>query len=446
MLTIMAGSVLAQLVGFALTPVISRLFSPTDFGLFGSFYAVAAVIGAGVTLEYTQAIMLPRDKGDAMHLFFVSCVATCVVAFLCLLACVIVPNQILKLLHAQHAWIFALLVLATLIAGFNKACQGWSTRVKAFKYVSLSQIIRSLTASGAQIGAGYLKFGPIGLICGGMFADLVATLNLFRVVITDLKHLGVQIQWSRMKQLAKEYRDFPMYSASQNVTNQLSTSVPLLLLIHYYGAAIGGAYAFGARILWTPMSLLVGSLRQVLFQKACETEHAGDSLSLLYVRTTAALFAIGIIPSVIMFIWAPPIFAWVFGARWLTAGIFARSLILWLLFVFCNVPAVLFARLIRIQRTVFFYDLALLTARVSVLAIGGLFLSAVHAVMIFSAIGAAMNLFLIILVGYKVIKREGSVDLSAIGQHLFRGLFTVKASAAPATTAEAIDPLSTEQL
>src|SRR5207248_6310135 len=82
-LTIMAGSVMAQAVGFALTPVISRLFSPTDFGLFGSFNAVAAVIGAVVTLEYTQSIMLPKDKRDAMLLFFVSCVATCVVALLC---------------------------------------------------------------------------------------------------------------------------------------------------------------------------------------------------------------------------------------------------------------------------------------------------------------------------------------------------------------------------
>jgi len=421
----MAGSAMAQGIGFALTPVVSRLFSPVDFGLFGSFTAVSGVILAGVTLEYTQAIMLPKEKGDALNIFFVSCAATCLVALLCLAVCLIAPKGMLELLHASNAWILSLLVLATLLGGFNRACQAWSTRTKAFKHVSASQVIRSLSTSGVQIGSGYAKAGPAGLICGAILADLFGSLNLMRPVLRDFRRLRRTVSWRRMKQLAKEYSDFPMYSASQNVTNSLSTGIPLLLLIHHYGAATAGAYAFAVRILWTPLSLLVGSLRQVLFQKATESQHRGHSLTSLYVRTTVALFAIGIVPTLVLFLFAPPIFSWIFGPRWMTAGVFARSLILWLLFVFCNLPAILFARLIRIQRTVFFYDLALLGARVLVLAVGGLYLSAVNAIMAFSVIGATMNCFLILLVGYAVMQKEGPVNMERIRHSLATAWFGI---------------------
>jgi O-antigen/teichoic acid export membrane protein len=127
----------------------------------------------------------------------------------------------------------------------------------------------------------------------------------------------------------------------------------------------------------------------------------------LYVKVTVTLFALAFFPSLILFVWAPQIFTFIFGAQWHTAGEFARSIILWMLFVFCNLPAVLFARIIRIQRTVFIYDLFLLAGRIVVLVLGGIYLTALQCVMLFSIVGAIMNLFLILLVGYNLMKKEG---------------------------------------
>jgi hypothetical protein len=84
------------------------------------------------------------------------------------------------------------------------------------------------------------------------------------------------------------------------------------------------------------------------------------------------------------------------------------------MFYFCNAPAVLFAQLIRIQRTFFIYDLFLLAARTLVLVIGGTYLSAWNTVLLFSIVGALMNLFLILLVGYAVMKKEGHVKWEQI--------------------------------
>jgi lipopolysaccharide exporter len=413
-LVVMSGTAVAQVIGFAFTPIISRLFSPSDFGIFGSFDAVSSVIAAGVTLEYTQAIMLPKEKGDAINLFFVSCLATSLIALFCLMACLLAPALLLDLMRAPSAWMLALLVFAALVNGFNAACQAWCVRVKAFKHTSASQVVRSLSARGTQIGLGYLKGGAVGLVCGGLLGEILASLNLASVVLSDLKTLHRDIRWARMKQLAKEYRDFPMYAGSQNVINALSQGLPVLLLTQFYGIAVAGAYAFGLIILMAPMGLVLRALRQVLFQKTCETDHRGGSLLPLYVKTTAGLFALAFFPSLVLFLWAPQLFSWIFGSQWHMAGEFGRSLVLWILFASCNLPAVLFARVIRIQRTIFFYDLVLLAGRALALVFGGLYLSASYAIMLFAAVGAAMNLFLILLVGHKVMKKEGHVNLERI--------------------------------
>lgn len=413
-LVVMSGSAAAQVIGFALTPIISRLFSPSDFGAFGSFSAVAYIIAAGATLQYTQAIMLPKGKEDAIHLFVVSCICTSIVAFLCLICCIIIPTTLNGLMKTNGIWALALLVVAITIGGLNESCQAWCVRVKAFKHTSASQVVRSLSYSGTQIGFGYFKAGAAGLIVCSILADILASLNLARVVFKDLGALRWNIRWKRMKQLAKEYRDFPLYSASMNVINSLSLGLPVLLLTKFYGIAVAGAYAFGMRVLSVPMGFVLGALKQVLFQKAAEAHNAGDRLMPLYVKITLGLFALTLLPSLVIFIWAPQLFAWIFGSQWYTAGEFARSLMLWMMFMFCNLPAVLFARIIRIQRKMFIYDLILLSARAMVLFAGGIYLSAVNTILLLALVGAIMNIIFIVIVGFILMRSEGDIDLNVI--------------------------------
>ena len=413
-LVVMSGTAAAQVIGFALTPIISRLFSPSDFGVFGSFNSVAGIIAAGATLQYTQAIMLPKDKEDAIHLFVVSCLCTSIVALLCLLCCIIIPTTMNGLMKTNGIWTLALLVAAIIISGLNESCQAWCVRVKAFKHTSASQVVRSLSSSGTQIGCGYLKAGAAGLIVSSILADILASLNLALVVFRDLGALRRNIRWERMKQLAKEYRDFPMYSASMNVINSLSLGLPVLLLTHFYGIAVAGAYAFGMRILSVPMGFVLNALRQVLFQKAAEVHNDGDRLMPLYVKITSGLFALTLLPSLVIFIWAPQLFVWVFGSQWHMAGEFARSLVLWLMFMFCNLPAVLFSRIIRIQRKMFVFDLVVLSARAIVLFAGGMYLSAVDTILLISIVGAVLNIVFIFIVGFILMRKEGNAELKVI--------------------------------
>jgi len=413
-LIVMSGTAIAQIIAYALYPIISRLFTPEDFGIFGSFSAVVGIICSLITLDYSQALMLPKEKSDALNLFCLSIISTIFITLIVSTLSIIKPSIFYNLTKTQGIWPLILFVLTIVISGINYASQAWAVRSKAFKQTSASQVIRSMGSSGSRIIFGVFKTGSFGLIISNIIANFGATINLIRVVIPDLISLKGKISLSRIKSLAKEYIDFPLYSASQNFINAISSGLPVLLLTKYYGLAVAGAYAFGVNLIQAPMGLVLTALRQVLFQKACEYQNEGKGIYLLYIRTVLVLFAMAIIPSLILIIWAPQIFAFIFGARWHLAGVLARSLIIWLAVVFCNLPATIFARIIRIQRFVFFYDLVLLALRTATLVLGGMYLKVTQTVMVFAIVGAAMNIFLIYFVGRQVAKKEGRIDLLSL--------------------------------
>ena len=419
-LIVMSGNALAQIIGYALIPLISRLFTPADFGLFGNFSSVVSIITAGITLEYYQAMMLPKEKSDALNLFFVSCLTCIIITLLCLVACMLAPTFFLNLIKAQHAYILVLLILAILITGLNASLYAWCVRVKAFNNTSVSQIIRSASSNGSQIGFGYQKSGGVGLIIASVLADFLASLNLLRIFILDFKILRHHVQWSRMKQLAKEYRDFPLYSAPGSYINAISTGLPVLLLTHFFGISVAGAYALGLRILSAPVGLIIGALRQVLFQKASEAEHQNQSLLSLYIKTTVGLFAVAILPALVLLIFAPQLFTLILGTQWHMAGVFARSLTVWLLFMFCSLPSVLFARILRLQRRLFIFDIVLLAIRSLILILGGFFMSATYTIMFFAIAGAIMNGIFIAIVYHELVKKEGATEWESI-QRFIRG-------------------------
>jgi O-antigen/teichoic acid export membrane protein len=413
-LFVMTGTVLAQMIGMAISPLISRLFSPSDFGIFGSFSAISGIITSGVTLEYDKAIMLPEEKEKAINIMALSFLSTLMIGFLCLVVSVAAPSAINKAMKTNGVWALALLVVTVIVTGIRQTCQAWSVRVKAFKHTSASQVIGSISQNSIRVGTGYLHGGSAWLIISAILGNIFATINLVKVVLSDIPSLRGSVRWSQISRLAKDYRDFPIYSASKDVINAISTGLPVLVLSRYFGIAVAGAFAFGGSIITAPMGFVLTALRQVLFQKACESEQQGSSLARLYIRTTVGLFAIVLFPSLALVIWAPQLFGWIFGAKWYMAGEFARSLVIWLAVAFCNLPAVLFARIIRVQRFAFFYDLILLIMRSVALVLGGLFLTALQTITVYAIVGAAMNMFLIFWVGRIVVRKEGLISMAKI--------------------------------
>ena len=168
---------------------------------------------------------------------------------------------------------------------------------------------------------------------------------------------------------AVEYKDFPIYTASQNLLSSISQGAIIIFLTRYFDISVVGYFAFASRILLVPWSLVYSSLSRVLFQKLSEANNKGQDLLLLFKKSSRGLFLFFFSSGVIGMLLSPTIFALVFGEKWRTAGVYAQWLFVWMIPALVNLPASLGLRVLRRQRALFIYEVVLCLVRFSSLAI-----------------------------------------------------------------------------
>ena len=64
------GSTLAQLIPIAIAPILTRLYSPEEFGLLAIFISLAAIFSPIASLRYELSILLPKSNSDAKDLAY----------------------------------------------------------------------------------------------------------------------------------------------------------------------------------------------------------------------------------------------------------------------------------------------------------------------------------------------------------------------------------------
>src|SRR5699024_10970197 len=94
----------------------------------------------------------------------------------------------------------------------------------------------------------------------------------------------------------------------------------------------------------------------------------------------------------------PPLFAFVFGTEWVTAGEYARWIALWVFFMFINQPSVRALPVLSAQAFHLKFTFFTLITRTTVLAIGYfVFSSDLVAVALFGVSGGMLNIILILM-------------------------------------------------
>ena len=68
-LTLMTGTTIAQAIPVAISPLLTRIYAPEDFGVYALFISLATIFGSVANARYELAIMLPKKDEDAINIF-----------------------------------------------------------------------------------------------------------------------------------------------------------------------------------------------------------------------------------------------------------------------------------------------------------------------------------------------------------------------------------------
>lgn len=391
-----AGTAVSQLIAFAVAPLLGRLYTPADFGLFGVFVSVAAMAAVVVTLRLDLAVVVPEVDEEAMDVVGVGVLIAAVMSASSA-ALVLVAGDLLGRLLGEPG-VVPLLALLPLYLGANGVfhmLNYWSTRTSHFSRLSVAEMTRSVGVAGVQVAGGYLRGGPGGLALGQVIGQVVtACLLIVTSAGTNPALFRRRLSVPLVRQVFGRFKSFVVFGTPQALVNAVNQGLPAFVLTVSFDAGIAGHYLMAQRLLSAPIGLLGRSTRQVLYPRLSRALSDGDALRVA-LRATVLLAGAAAVPVAIIVAAGPAIYRFVLGNEWVLAGEFSRYLVLWLAVAFVNIPSVSLIPLLEMQRWHAAYEVVYLCARFAALLIGGSTGDPMTGIVLFALVGVAFNLVLI---------------------------------------------------
>lgn len=323
------GTALSQGITVLAAPILTRLYPADAFGDFQIYLSCVSFAALAVTLRYEQAIFLPEREEVAANLL---------VATLCsvgttsvLLAWVTWFFQ-----HSRHLPTSAeglrpyllLIPLGICGAGVYETLSMWAVRQKAYSEVSGSNLVQAVSQLGTQVAIGFLHSGPLGLLLGDVIGRANAGFSLAGLSLRRSWDVCRLVRWRTMWSAVVRYRRFPLISSWSALINIAGYSLPPLLIAQLYGVKTLGWFALGDRVLGVPVTLIGQAVCQVYsIEAASLSTRDPKAMHRLFLRSMKRLALLGIGPFLVLGIFSPFLFGFIFGSSWREAGVYARLLI-----------------------------------------------------------------------------------------------------------------------
>ena len=397
-----SGTAGAQLIAVAFAPIITRLYGPEAFGLLGTFMAIVGVFTPIAALSYPIAIILPKDDSDAKGLARLSVFIGVGMAAIFALVLLVIGKPIVDILHIHEIRSFILLIPVVMIfSAWLQVNEQWLIRKKMFKIAARVAVLQAFITNGANVGIGIIK--PLGevLICVYTFGSALHSFMLAWGAKSSGRDQQKQKSASKSStwELALRHYDFPLYRAPQMFLNGISLSLPVFMLAAFFGTASAGYFVLCRKLLGMPAQLIAKSVGDVFYPRITEAAHMGEDISLLILKATLALAAVGFVPFGLIILFGPWLFGCVFGAEWVVSGEYARWLGLWMFFMFINNPSIKALPILSAQGFYLWFNFVTIIIRFAVLAAGYyIYNNDLIAVGLFGTSGALINIFLIAII------------------------------------------------
>lgn len=328
---LLSANVVAQAIGLVVYPILTRMYAPDDFGLLNLFLSISGVLVILATAEYQYAIVLPKDDRQARAVVHVGLIVlTGVVALTAVSVAFSVPiARVFKSPDlVRYYWLMPVMVL---VLGLWNLLNYWYIRREAYARISGYQMSQSVLAAGSKIGLGASGFLRGGLIVSMVVAPLMSL--IISVSLAWKKHIRPLlggVDKAMCREVARTYRNFPVYSLPRSFVNMLAGQLPVLLLTPAFGAREVGFWSMAILLGFSPVSMLTRAMYQSLYQTI--TVRVNDSVAIggTFRRFTMMTLA-AVVPTFAVLYWfLPQLAQWFLGEEWSTSGEYIRWMLPWL--------------------------------------------------------------------------------------------------------------------
>ncbi|QDT12286.1 Polysaccharide biosynthesis protein [Planctomycetes bacterium K23_9] len=321
------GAAFAQALAILVLPVLTRLYSPDEFGVLGVFASSLGIFSVAACLRFEIAIPIPERDDEALQILFLAIVgALTAFAGIALVSLVGMRAIQARLESPLPEFFYWLLPVGVLGASLYNALLYWTTRKKNFSLIARTRLWQSSGASAIQVGLGVACLGPLGLVFGQLFNSLGGLLSFSRELFRAEPNLWSKVSWQEMKRLFGVYRAFPLFSTWEALVNGASLHLPILFLVALVGDTEVGFLFLALKLTQIPSTLIGAAIGQVYLTEAPLAQREGR-LGEFNLRVIGGILKTGVGPLLFAGLLAPNVLHVVLGDEYDRVG----HLVVWLL-------------------------------------------------------------------------------------------------------------------
>lgn len=327
--TIVRGTVIGQGLVFLLSPIITRIYTPQDFGIYTIYFSLLSILATICTLRFDVAIPIPKKKIEAFSLAFVALISLIFFSLGTAILNFFFGHSIASLLKAEaldkYLWIMPFSILAY---GIYYTLTYLLIRQRQFPTIGNTKIIQGVSLGSTQILIGLLNFKPLGLILGQAAGHLTAATTFIYAICHTNQRTIRRIKPCFLIACIRRYQRFPLLSMPASLINALGLFLPALAVSAIYGPKIAGWYGLATQVIGVPLGLIGQAIGQVYLGEGAALKNKGQyqALNQLYKKTMRQTFFLGLPFIMLTALLGPNLFGLVFGSEWSHAGVFARVL------------------------------------------------------------------------------------------------------------------------
>lgn len=316
---------LAQLLIIGGSPLLTRIYSPAEFGIFVVLSAWISILGPLACLGLETPILIEQDDRRARSVTIaalLAAVATTALLVACLALLELSPWEPSR--SSTMGGFLWLLPPGVFLYALTQPLTNWSLREGAVAVSSLTQVVQAIAQLVGQVALGLASLGTLG-ICAGYVLGLFPRLAWHAIVIraslwghldrTDAKQLRAAV--------CREWR-YPAIATPAALLRLVSQFLPTIIVTALYGPAVGGLFGLGQRVLTAPVRMFGLATSQALLAEVSSQDRAG--LCQLFTRTVIRFAVVGLAWAIPLAVAAPWLFEIAFGTEWRPGGEMVRTL------------------------------------------------------------------------------------------------------------------------
>ena len=334
------GTTIAQVIVVLTTPILSRLFNnPEAFGLLAIFSSYSVILGCLSTGKYELALFMPKEDKDALNIIMGISIIVTSFSLLCYIVFTLCRKCFKSNALLESGYIYYIFIIIVVIALYS-SLQLWFQRKKEYKIVSITIIIQSsITVLSSMLLCirGDRMFGLIEGHISGMTSGFLIMLTLFYKKGYFLT-MREGISLIGIKNILLKYKSFPRTTLISEFLVVLSQQFLTILFSFFYADVATGYLSLSTRMLKLPIIVIAGSFWGVYRNEIIELQNNNRSIEHTYMSTLKKLFVIGVVPFLLISLFAPNLFAFFFGKDWIVAGVYSQFLCVAFFFDFITFP------------------------------------------------------------------------------------------------------------